>query len=518
MAKPLSILYLFLIYCGNMFAQNRSGDSWVFGGGGEACIAHFTYDTQRPVVQTLFDKQSPFFPNFLLDGGSNICDSATGKLLMVNTGFVLFDTTGNIMENGDNLAPKEAYDFNAYPCAPITQGSLILPKGSNGLYYVFCSTLTDSFFLKYNYVSHDLLQYHVVDMHANNGLGKVIEKNKVLLNKRTNKIGMMACRHANGYDWWLLKQASDWDSTTVYRFLVQSDTILGPYVQSWPDLKFDWWDNNGQSCFSKDGSKYAFTYGKSSQLFIADFNRCTGILSNVHIAKVPIDSTTHPFDATQGRLDSFITGVCFSANDSMVYVNRTYNIYQYEMYNANTSSNWYLVKHGEDTVLKYFEEYGHMYRGLDDRIYIGKYGSATNSNSVIDYPNKKGAACGFCRKCFRYNLPDKFTISPPNMPDFNLAALANGCDTSKPPLPKQAWLLYPNPAYTSIKLQVPNSAVGCSISINIYNLLGQVLQKQTYTINIKYEVEVPVNNLAAGVYIIKTAYNNSKFVGRFLKE
>ncbi|QLH45495.1 MAG: hypothetical protein HWD58_07720 [Bacteroidota bacterium] len=45
--------------------------------------------------------------------------------------------------------------------------------------------------------------------------------------KEMHKIGMMACRHANGRDWWLLKQGQ-YDTNQVIRFLVTPDSIAGP--------------------------------------------------------------------------------------------------------------------------------------------------------------------------------------------------------------------------------------------------------------------------------------------------
>ncbi|QLH45492.1 MAG: hypothetical protein HWD58_07705 [Bacteroidota bacterium] len=52
------------------------------------------------------------------------------------------------MDNGDSLVPPNAYNHTVFPTALYTQSSLILPKGSNGEFYVFICTITDA---KYNY-------------------------------------------------------------------------------------------------------------------------------------------------------------------------------------------------------------------------------------------------------------------------------------------------------------------------------------------------------------------------------
>lgn len=42
---------------------------------------------------------------------------------------LLFDTLGNIIENGDSIIPPKAYSgTGAFPVGWCTQGSLILPK------------------------------------------------------------------------------------------------------------------------------------------------------------------------------------------------------------------------------------------------------------------------------------------------------------------------------------------------------------------------------------------------------
>ncbi|MBK6331592.1 MAG: hypothetical protein IPF62_14270 [Bacteroidetes bacterium] len=50
-----------------------------------------------------------------LTSTSNICDSATGKLLFMCNGARIWDTLGNIMENGDSLMPTKLYTLNTPP-------------------------------------------------------------------------------------------------------------------------------------------------------------------------------------------------------------------------------------------------------------------------------------------------------------------------------------------------------------------------------------------------------------------
>ncbi|MBK6819930.1 MAG: hypothetical protein IPG85_10235 [Bacteroidetes bacterium] len=124
---------------------------------------------------------------------------------------------------------------------------------------------------------------------------------------------MMACRHANGYDWWLVKQGID--TNKVFTFLVTKDTIELKHIQIFAAPKFGFYDLRGQACFSSDGSKYAFATGgeksNGAQLYIADFDRCSGLLSNPKTYNVPIEITNYPYFDNMGRKDSLIYGVCF---------------------------------------------------------------------------------------------------------------------------------------------------------------------------------------------------------------
>lgn len=231
MKKANVVLFIFFIISNNVIAQNLMAKRWLLGGARVSQIV-FT-DTSKPTMKILY----PYPPSVhYSDGGhSNICDSATGKLLFSTNGMILYDSLGNMMDNGDFLVDNNLYTHNAFPSSSLTQSSLIIPKGSSGVFYVFITSVSDS---TYNYYitnpggigkfPYDRLEYSVVDMNQNGGLGKVIVKRQKLLQGiEMNKVMMQACRHSNGVDWWLLKQG-EYNTNRIYRFLVKADTIEGP--------------------------------------------------------------------------------------------------------------------------------------------------------------------------------------------------------------------------------------------------------------------------------------------------
>ncbi|MBK7691223.1 MAG: T9SS type A sorting domain-containing protein [Bacteroidetes bacterium] len=459
----------------------------------------------------LFTNMSPAFPYVIASAGSNICDSATGKFLFMSNGMRIWDTSGNIMVNGDSLQPLKIYTQNTPALQGQTQGSLILPKGSNGEFYVFIPTVSDSL---YNALwvpdiktPFDELRYNVVNMNLNGGLGAVTIKNKTLLkNTEMVRTKMQACRHANGYDWWLLKQTG-YGPNNITRFLITKDSIYGPFIQNFAFPNWGQFDALGQIAFSKDGKKFASVQGKSNKLFMADFDRCTGELNNPIVINIPIDSTTYYVYDNINSFDSLSSGVCFSQNGQFVYISKPWNIYQLEYQILDSSIAWSRIQHGPDTTFLKFEYYGHLYKGPDERIYIGKGGGTYDQFSVIDYPNNKGLTCGFCRKCFR--IPDSSftaTTSPPNMPDYTL-----GADLSKVCWPLESSEIvderleslevYPNPCSTNIEVRYDIRDIR-KATIEMYNAMGQQVYSSQLSLHSSH-ISFDVRRLPKGMYYIR---------------
>ena len=473
--------------------QNRSGNTWVMGAYRAATVTFI--DTSRPFIYPQYPNPTLYFTH----GHSNICDSATGKVLFACNGMVLYDSNCVKMDNGDSLVPVKAYTHNAFPVGMHTQNSIILPKGNSGLYYVLILTVSDS---TYNSLwvtgtskaPYDLLHYNIVDINANGGLGKVIEKNKVLLHDvELHKTMMQACRHSNGVDWWLLKQGR-YGVNEIIRFLVTKDSISGPYTQTFAEPAYTPKDLYGQFAFSNNGTKFAAVQGKSDKLFLADFDRCTGELSNPKVMNVPLDSTTQPNALHIG--DSLLNGVCYSPNDHYIYITRRYNIYQYELNEPDSALAWYRVQHGPDTSYIMFQEYSSLQLGIDKRIYIGNWGGQFKQMSVIDKPDIKGVGCQFCRKCFRLDDTTQMAFgAPPTIPDFNLGATGQVCwplSMSEFENLKMSELeVYPNPSSNIFYIKNKQGK-----KKELFTMLGELLFTTT-----KNEIEV--YNLPKGIYLFR---------------
>jgi Secretion system C-terminal sorting domain len=528
------VLFLLLFAIKYSYAQNNYGKQlWMNGN----AYTYFVYDgTNKPVLRkknmTNFAKPwfdyVPIVPNI-----SNICDSATGEFLMNVSPQYIYDSMGNIIDGGDDIISpfQKNYLLNTNVAPPNNpQGSIILPRG-NKVFDVFVPFFTDSAFHKFYTNQADsfnaqmnVLLHHVVDMKANNGHGKVVIKKHNILGEGISLIrnGMQAVRHANGKDWWLCKMGYGRllsDSIFMYTFLVKADTIIGPqanYLGIFSDYKgnpsnyFYKGGVNGQLSFSKDGSQFVFTGNYNYQLLLGSFNRCNGIINDVRFVATPKNQSMYVFG------DTFLTnltsdeepncGVIFSPNNRFVYLNRPYQIFQWDSYASDSASAWYAVKLGLDTIANYQSFYAMMHLGVDDRIIIGTAWSSSMFLGGITEPNKKGAACNFVGKYLRLADPVyPWLRSLATQHNYLLGQDNNVCwPTSVQPVVKGAAntvIVYPNPANKLMQVTVTETTKQGSFVL--LDVLGKPILTQRIT---AATTSINIAHIATGLYIYKVQW------------
>lgn len=420
------------------FAQpSKYGNTWLTGSGGS--ILYYLNFSDTGLVMTVSD--TPTFKNrgtVLGSYASNICD-ANGNLLMVTNGYRLWGKVAHVrMDNGDTIAEvSNTYGFSP-SSARQDQRTIILPVGDS-LYYVFACTPSKPYLDGQKGLpvgGWDLLHYSIVDMKANNYAGKVISKKHMVMTDSSLTLAeMTAVRHGNGKDWWLVKRGihrDGFDSSIFYVFKVKKDSVLGPIIQKF-GVPASTGSGLGQSVFSPSGRKFVSASG-TNRFFLADFDRCTGLFSNVQNAVFPMTTVSMP---TFSTTDIFVRGLAFSPNDTFLYISSTYSISQFNMASANWAATRQVV--GEFDSTNSPLPYGTLYLAPNGKIYITPYYDQRPFWSVIDNPNLSGAACGFCARCLRFPNPIRVlgngdttywgaVSSPPgNMPNYGLEAVQNGC-------------------------------------------------------------------------------------------
>ncbi len=462
------------IYC-----QSKQNYNWVTGYSGNR-INFFNGVTTSVGL-------SPF--KYFYGGNSCISDT-NGNLVMSSDGFNIYGNNGQWIEDGDTLVSKSYYN-QYYGFSATSQTSIFLPF-ENDIYYHITPTYSDSQFndcLNNNNCYFDLMLYNIIDMNANGGAGKVVERMvPVISNARFRKTQMMACRHGNGKDWWLLK--NEGDSANVHVFLFTQDSVYDKGTQVFAQPVWGVWDIRGQSTFNSDGSMYASTsHGSSTGLILlADFDRCHGILSNSSVIQMPIGSMYDPSDTA--KKERLSVGLAFSPNNKFLYVISRRNIYQYDL----LDNSWFHVA-GLDTSYQEFQDYESAYLGPDSKIYIGNFAGLSKQMSRIDNPDVKGAGCNFCPRCLRLDSlgANAYVGTPPCMPDYGLGAKVcwplsmNEFENLK----MSELEVYPNP--TSSVFYIKNKE---GKKKELYNAIGQLFFSTK-------ENEIDVSGLAKGVYYLR---------------
>lgn len=363
------------------------------------------------------------------------------------------------------------------------QGIIALPIPRTNNEFALMHAWEDTF--SPNIICKRLLYTHL-NMEMNGGHGKTVSKNEIVIDSYIGN-EVVATKHANGMDWWLLTQKRG--SSCFYRTLLDS---TGPHLL--PDLTCGGpivpFNDDGAAQFSPDGSRFAY-FQIWSGITIFDFNRCNGELSNpLHLAIPAIgDSTWYPI------------GCAFSPDSRFLYLSVGVQLYQLDLTDPYIFSNI-------DTVAMFgINDPGGLLCGQqlgpDGKIYISS-SSGYTSYSVIAEPNVKGVGCNVMRDSLHLK---SFCVSVPNYPNYRLAALSpEQCETNGFPALNdnmEGLVIYPNPAENMMVVDYGKWI--CDIkdyaTLKIVNALGEVVHIQELR---KYETieEVNVAHLSRGVYQI----------------
>ena len=441
---------------------------------------------------------SPPIP--LTDGKvSSIENSATisdsdGNLLFYSGGdsttynhIKVWDRNHNLMQNGDSIIgnPSE------------TQGLLILPFDNFGdKYYLFSigyRSLTP--FGR----SISTLNYSVIDLNKNGGLGEVTQKNTLIYADFATLDTMLsekmtAVKHANGRDYWLITHligvpyvpysyTPTWygDCDVYVKYLITPFGIKGPFYQRIGSI----YSRNsayGQMKFNEQGNQLAIVsfyvylttgYPRYGIIDLFDFDRCSGLLSNYqYLGDDPLINSKN-----------FVYGCSFSPSGNLLYVTNQYNdsrpyLLQFDLNATNISASKTTIW-TDNAPWKFL---GQMQCASDNKIYIsaawGDFNgidSLFSSLGVINNPDVVGVGCNFSPTGF--DLGGRRTyVGLPNTPTDNLGKIEGSpCDTI---VNETSFNLFPNPSNGTFSFTYYFDVN--SPEMFIYNSLGQFVTKYKF--------------------------------------
>jgi PKD repeat protein len=313
--------------------------------------------------------------------GNSTMDDGNGNVILQSDGNRVFDGNWNIIPNGDSIGNGSS----------AANGCLILPHpGNSNLFYVF--TVDAGLNLVQDSLARGL-QYAIVDMTLNGGIGAVISKNNVLTDSAYEK--MSCTRHCNGVDWWVV--VHKWGTNAYYSYRVSAagiDTV--PVVShagmilsdTFAGYSFSFSYRAGSMRISPNGkylgNRNQGPNGKGRSLQLFNFNNQTGIVG----PRLFLDS----IGCSIG--DPF----CFSPNSKKVYTPSAESIgniwgndiVQYEI-SSNDSAQIGASKQGlmSDTNSFYFT--GGIQIAIDGKLYVISGYNTTRYITIIDNPDADSA-------------------------------------------------------------------------------------------------------------------------------
>ena len=235
------------------------------------------------------------------------------------------------------------------------------------------------------------LYYSLIEPTALNGQGEVISKNNLVISDTMENSNVLAIRHANGRDWWVVVKKFYED--LFYAILVTPDSVYAPISYSTQSPKSV---IGGQACFSPDGKYYA-SFSSTSQLKIYDFDRCSGTLSNY-----------------RGKfISNQISGsTSFSPNSRYLYITSVDSMWQFDMQATDVlSSQTFIAKWDGfiDSTLGNQTVFLWHWLAPDGKIYIVS-GNQARVLHVINNPDMPGQACDFQQHSVTIPTVNRFTV------------------------------------------------------------------------------------------------------------
>ncbi|MBK8876968.1 MAG: T9SS type A sorting domain-containing protein [Bacteroidetes bacterium] len=328
----------------------------------------------------------------------------SGDLLMSSNGIWIANSSGDTMMNGGGLNPS--YLATAWPYGiPLGHGNLTIPlPGDSNKLVLFHMSRWGQFAL-----SLSALYKTEIDLQLDGGLGGITNKNDTLT-VDTLSWGVGSCKHSNGRDWWVISVKDG--NPVLIKYLITPTGVDTITTQLLP-ITSNTYGNVSPIIFSQDGSKVIYctpiNQVPSGKLIIADFDRCTGTLSNI----VGIMLTPN----------EYLLGLSFSPSGKFVYACSSNQIFQVDTDNLSV-----------DTVATYdgfvspvgstccATTFWNMYLAANGKIYVTS-GSGVQHIHEINYPDSAGIACDVQQHAIDLGYAQLRSV--PNHPNYYL-----GCDTA----------------------------------------------------------------------------------------
>ncbi len=491
--KKTILFLLFILHGVNAFSQGFYNHQWLLG-------SYLFF--QDPKGRLVFDSSSythiPENRKMVFNGTEATICNTQGDFLMSSNGTWIANAINDTMMNGSGLNPN-GITSNWASGLPMIGNNVLLPfPGDTTKYILFHHTATTN---GISYTANELY-YSIIDMSLDSGLGGVSTKNALAITD-TMSFGIGCCKHANGRDWWIFMVKHNSNEVNVLLLTTQGITSFTQQNLNAPIA----WYSSSQIVMSNSGNKISYAVYEqntnNSSIVIADFDRCTGILSN-----------SFSLQLTQNE---YLWGMVFSPSDEFIYSCSSNHIFQI---NASSLS--------IDTVATYdgfisppnltccATSFWNMYLAANGKIYITS-GSGVQHLHEMNFPDSAGLACDVQQHAI--NLGYAQLRAVPNHPNYNLGPVVGSvCDTLSVGIAEIKhdfkFSISPNPTsdgYIKLMYLLPQNKNG---EFEVYDMKGQLVYRMNLPAWSTLQM-VKLPELSNGVYtcVVRSGY---EWVGRKL--
>lgn len=335
-------------------------NNWMFG-----FWNHLEFQGGVPVV-------SPENEFYSTEGSATI-STAAGQLQFYTNGVKVFDRFGNQMTGSNVLHGSDSS----------TQNALIVPfpgDTDERWYYVFTVPAQADYYQGFD---HSGLEYVVVDMFANGGLGSVAQASQELVPMVEEKIH--ATWHTNNRDVWLVVHGAE--GNTFYSFLINCDGIQDPVVSETGQgrtIGLEYGSARGTLKLSPNSERIADVHSNLSE---------EGVLNEAVIEIGSFDASTGSIEIEQEKVlgPNFIhkSYSCeFSPNSNVLYWSNLggQSLRQFDLLAADFAASMVVLG------AEFGEYWASLTLGPDGRV----YGARSNGNpflGTIEFPDVVGLGC-----------------------------------------------------------------------------------------------------------------------------
>jgi hypothetical protein len=464
-----NILFALLLLPQILFAQKHDY-VWVAGDGNTtATTTHggITIDFNQNPVNAYYNyrKLNMYICN------ASICDTS-GRLMAYTNGCDIAGEDDEIMENGDVINPGFARQVsciqNEDGYASGIQSALFLPLPENdSIYYLFHKQM--KLMINPTFAFTEKLLYSIVDMRQNNGSGKVEAKNIELLEDTLSYGELIATKHANGKDWWLVTPRRN--SSTFYILKFTNEGIVDTFQQTIGINLNPEGEGVGQITFSSDGSKI-YRVNRFDPILVYDFDREAGVFTQ-------FDTISYNYG------NQFIgeIGCAVSPGGQYLYLSCRQFLYQIDLWTANVGASQTVVAEWDGYANPIPTTFWQCQLGPDCKIYI-RAGGDTRFYHVIHNPDEPGLACNVEQRGLP--LPTPSGSSMPSFPNYRLGPVDNPgvpctvtVGTQAPPTPLPVFSVFPNPVSAALKI-VPNRQFGGQARVRLFDVTGRMALEEIF--------------------------------------